>query len=365
MMHLTRIAIVLVILAAESCKSKQQQIKPEIKELTEAVYASGTLVPEEEYKVVSTVEGYLLKSLVKEGDTVKRGQLLFSLGSNSSRVQEQAADALLQKTMPLATEFSPAIRELEGRIELARIRMENDSLQYERYKNLYEQDAISKSNYEKYLLQYQTASREYGNLHEQLKQQRLTAALQLQQANNQLTLSRTEVNNGVLKSFANGIVYDVYKREGDLVIPNQALALIGKGRMIAKLQVDEDDLSRVKDGQKVLITMDAFPDKVFRATVIRIYPILNKIEQSFRVDALPDEPMPVGIYGLNVEANIVIRENAKVLVVPRKAILPGDTVIIKEGKKTANVKINKGIEDKNWTQVTGGITEQTLIILPQ
>ncbi|NJO25523.1 MAG: efflux RND transporter periplasmic adaptor subunit [Bacteroidia bacterium] len=78
-----------------------------------------------------------------------------------------------------------------------------------------------------------------------------------------------------------------------------------------KLLVDEDDLDKVKEGQKVLITMDAFPDKVFNATVHRIYPMLNKVEQSFRVDAIPDSPLPVGIYGLNIEANIVIGEKQK------------------------------------------------------
>ncbi len=348
-----------------SCKQSQQEIRPQIKELTEAVYASGTLVPEEEYKVVSTVEGYLIKSMVKEGDTVKQEQLLFTLGSSSRKVQEQTAAALLQKTLPVVADHSPAIKELEGRIELARIKMQNDSLHYIRYKNLYDQDAISKSSYEKYLLQYQTSSKEFGNLQQQIQQLRLSGALQLQQASNQLALSRNELNNGLLKSFTNGVVYDVYKREGDLVTPNQPVALIGKGKMIAKLFVDEDDLDKVKEGQKVLITMDAFPDKVFNATVTRIYPILNKVEQSFRVDALTDEPPPVGIYGLNIEANIVIRENAKVLVVPKKAILQGDSVMIKEGKNTAKVKIKKGAEDKEWVQISGGITDQSLLILQQ
>ncbi|MDX2048768.1 MAG: efflux RND transporter periplasmic adaptor subunit [Chitinophagaceae bacterium] len=355
--------LLMSVVAFFSCKQKQQEIKPQIKELTEAVYASGTLVPEEEYKLVSTVEGYMVRALVKEGDTVKKGQLLFTLSSSSRQVQEQTAQALVQKTIPVVSNQSPILHELEGRIELAKIRMQNDSLNFVRYKNLYEQDATSKSNYEKYLLQYQGSSKDHSNLQQQFRQQKLSLALQLQQAENQLALSRNEVNNGLLKSFTDGVLYDLYKREGDLVTPNQPVALIGRGKMIAKLLVDEDDLDKVKEGQKVLITMDAFPDKVFNATVHRIYPMLNKVEQSFRVDAVPDGPLPVGIYGLNIEANIVIGENKKVMVIPKNALMAGDSVMIKEGSKKAKVKISKGVEDKEWVQVKGGITEQSLLIV--
>ncbi|NJO25524.1 MAG: biotin/lipoyl-binding protein [Bacteroidia bacterium] len=179
---------------------------------------------------MSTVEGYMVRALVKEGDTVKKGQLLFMLSSSSRQVQEQTAQAMVQKTIPVVSNQSPILHELEGRIELAKIRMQNDSLNYVRYKNLYEQDATSKSNYEKYLLQYQGSSKDYSNLQQQFRQQKLSLALQLQQAENQLALSRNEVNNGLLKSFTDGVLYDLYKREGDLVTPNQPVALIGRGR---------------------------------------------------------------------------------------------------------------------------------------
>ncbi|NJO25522.1 MAG: hypothetical protein HC867_06815 [Bacteroidia bacterium] len=43
--------------------------------------------------------------------------------------------------------------------------------------------------------------------------------------------------------------------------------------------------------------------------------------------------------------------------------MPGDSVMIKEGGKKAKVKISKGVEDKEWVQVKGGITEQSLLIV--
>jgi multidrug efflux pump subunit AcrA (membrane-fusion protein) len=346
-----------------SCSSKKKEVKPEMKMLTSAVYASGTLVPEQEYKVVSPVDGYLVDAIVKEGDTVHQGQLLFTLSSEIRAAQEEGTQALVQKTLPTVADNSPMLSELKGRIEVARIKMQQDSLQYIRYKNLFDQNAVSKSNYEKFYLQYQSSSREYSSLREQYKQQKLSGDIQLQQAKNQWAVAAAQSDVGKLKSYVNGIVYDVYKKTGDLVAPNQPVALIGAGAMYAKLLVDEDDLDKVYTSQKVLLTMDAFPDKVFNAHISKVYPLLNKVEQSFRVDAVLDDPIPVSVYGLNLEANIVVADKKNVLAIPRAALLKGDTVIIKDNGEEKKVKIKKGIEDENWVEVRSGLTESSTIIL--
>lgn len=344
-----------------ACKQKEEELHPEYKMLTSAVYASGSLVPEQEYKVVSGVDGYLVEALVAEGDSVRKGQLLFSVSSEVRDAQQEGALATVQRTMPTVSRDAPVFKELQGRIDVARMKMQQDSLQYIRYKNLYEQQAISKSNYERYYLQYQSSMKDYVSLNEQWAQQRLSGDLQLQQAQNQLSVTAAQMNTGKLKSFADGRVYDIYKKTGDLIAPNQPIALVGAGQMIARLLVDEDDLNKVYAGQKLLITMDAYPGKVFGARISKIYPLLNKVEQSFRVDAVMDEPLPVEMYGLNLEANIIIAENRKVLVIPRSALLKGDSVYVKKGDETVKIKVEKGLEDEKWVEVKG-LTEQSIII---
>lgn len=357
--------LLLMLVTVAACKQKTKEVQPAMKQLTEAVYASGTLVPENEYKVVSSAEGFLQRALVKEGDTVKKGQLLFALSNDNQQTQVAAASELVSKTIPVAALNAPVMKDLENRIASAKIRLQNDQLQYNRYKNLYDQNAVSASNYEKYKLQFETTQHDVQGLEEQLQQQRLAAALQLQQANNQLQIARTSKANGVLKSYADGVVYDVYKQTGDLIGLNQPIALIGSGRMIAKLLIDEDDLGKVKQGQEVLITMDAYPDKIFHARVNKIYPLLNKVEQSFRVDAIFEEDMPLKLYGLNVEANIVLNNKSKTMVIPGKALLKGDSVLIKEGNATAKVKIKKGIADNDYVQVLGGLPDSSILIVQQ
>ena len=345
-----------------SCKERTKEVQPQIKQLTEAVYASGTLVPENEYKVVASTDGFLQRALVKEGDTVRKGQLLFALNNDNQQTQVNAASELVNKTVPVAASNAPAVKEIENRVASAKTRLQNDELQYKRYKNLYEQNAVSASNYEKFRLQYETSQHDVQSLEEQLQQQRLSSALQLQQASNQLSIARTSKSNGLLKSYTDGIVYDVYKQTGDLIAPNQSIALIGSGRMIAKLLVDEDDLGKIKQGQEVLITMDAYPEKIFHARIEKIYPLLNKVEQSFRVDAVFEDEMPVKLYGLNIEANIVL-DKKQALVIPKKALLKGDSVLVKQGTATAKVKVTTGAADDEYVQVTAGLTHSSILII--
>jgi HlyD family secretion protein len=365
MTNIYRIFFPLLIAGLTACHQKREETRPQERDLTEAVYASGTLVPENEYKVMPSMEGFLQQSLVKEGDTIKKGQVLFSLSNDDRQAQVTTSSRLVVRTLPVVAPDAPSIKDLENRLAAARAALENDSLQYSRYRVLYEQTAISAANYEKYRLQYETSRYNVKSLEDQVRQQVLASALQLQQADNALQLARTSRANGLLKSYTDGIVYDIYKKTGDLVSSTQPIALVGSGRMIARLLVDEDDLGKLRSGQKVLITMDAYPGRIFHAQVEKIYPLLDKQEQSFRVDAIFDEEMPVKIYGLNIEANIVVAEQEKALVIPKKALLKGDSVLVKDGDRIVRVKIRKGVEDNDYVQVLDGLTPSSTIIIGQ
>lgn len=346
-----------------SCGTKKQEIKPEWKNLTMAVYASGSLVPEQEYKVVSGVDGYLTQAMVREGDVVTKGQLLFTVNSDVRTAQVQGAHAVVNETMPAVTSNAPAFRELRAQLGVAKTKLQQDSVQFNRYKTLFNQNAIASTTYEKFYLQFQSSLKDYQNIRQRLEQQEITAKLQMQQAKNQLSIAEAQTSYGRLKSFVNGTIYEVYKKEGDLVQPNQPIALIGAGKMLARLLVDEDDLEKISLNQKVLISMDAYADKVFKAHIIKIYPLLNRVEQSFKVDAQLDDSIPLAMYGLNIEANVVVAENQKVLAIPKIALMKGDSLLVKEGSKSQKIKVVKGIEDDNWVEIKLGITEQTTIII--
>ncbi|HZF65126.1 MAG TPA: efflux RND transporter periplasmic adaptor subunit [Chitinophagaceae bacterium] len=352
-----------LVLLLLSCGKKQKEFHPEIKQLTEAVYASGTLVPEKEYKVTSSTEGYLVETFIHEGSEIKKGQRLYHVSSATKDANVSTAIQMASRTEALTGTASPVIKSLYSNLSAANLKVKNDSLQYVRYKNLFEQDAVSKSSFEKWQQQYLTAQQERTAILEQIKAQQLSLNIQRQGAANSVTLSLTEKNNGNLKSFADGMVYEVYKHAGDRVALHEPIALIGSGKTIARLSVDEDDFGKVQAGQKVLLKTDAFPNKIIEARITKIYPLLNKADQTFRVDAELIDTLPLALYGLNIEANIVTGENKAVLVIPKAALLKGDSVITKEKGILKKIKISKGVEDKDWVEVKSGLSANHLIVI--
>lgn len=353
----------LLMLLGSCGKKKLQVIQPEITKLTEAVYASGTLVPESEYKVMSVSDGTITAVRIKAGDEVKQGELLFSLNNSTLNANVNAAQQLLNKTIPLSNDAAPQLRELRNRLQNAQAKLRFDSLQYRRYSSLMESEAISRRELEQAQLQFESSQREVLALQQQIRQVNLNAALQVQEVQNQVRLANTSQQNTQLKSYGAGMVYEVYKFPGDVVYPNQPLAIIGSKTLIAKLMIDETDLGKIKLDQKVLLTMDAFPDKVFQARITRIYPILNRAEQSIRVDAVLLDALPQNLYGLNIEANIVIKEVENALVIPKALVLPGDSVLISEGEEIHKVKIQRGAEDGQRVEVKSGLSKSTQLVL--
>ena len=344
-------------------KDKIKETQPEIATLTEAVYASGTLVPESEYRVMSVSDGIITAVRIKAGDQVQAGALLFSLSNANLNANVAAAQQVLDKTRPLTTDAAPQLRELRNRLQSAQAKMRFDSLQHQRFSSLMASEAISQREYEQAQLQYESSQREVSALQQQVRQVNLNSALQAQQAENQLRIANTSQQNTQLKSFGEGLVYEVFKYPGDMVYPNQPLAIIGSKNLIAKLMIDETDLGKIKLGQVVLLTMDAFPDQIFHAEITRIYPMLNRVEQSIRVDAVLSDPLPQTMYGLNVEANIVIREETNALVIPKSLLLPGDSVLVITDKTEHKVKIQRGVEDAQRVQVLSGLDKTSRLIL--
>jgi multidrug efflux pump subunit AcrA (membrane-fusion protein) len=109
--------------------------------------------------------------------------------------------------------------------------------------------------------------------------------------------------------------------------------------------------------------LDAYPDQVFQAKVAKIYPLLNRQEQSFRVDAYFVDKIPVKLYGLNIEANIVIKEREKALVIPRRALGKGDSVLVRRGNYTKKIKIRVGAQDRDYAEVVAGLPDSSTVIM--
>ena len=362
-MKIQFIILIFFTILGSACKRSADGTSPTYRELTEAVYASGNVYPRNEYTVTADAAGILEKRLINEGDSIRQNQLLFVLESTSENARQQAAASAYQQARANLGANSPVLAELEAQVRNARTRLANDSINYTRYRELYSQNATSKAELERIELNY-TLSK--NNLRAQTNTLlRSLDQIRLDVANNRSQLVSSEVagRNTRIRSFVNGKVYEVYKDPGEVVKIGDQLALVGSGNQLyAQLAVDESDFGRLRLGQEVVLKADVYPDKVFRAKISKIYPKLNRTDQSFRADAEFVGERPASYYGLTVEANIIISQNKHVLTIPKSYVIGNDSIWVDQDGKKQKVKFRKGAENFDLVEVKGGLTETSKLI---
>ena len=128
-----------------------------------------------------------------------------------------------------------------------------------------------------------------------------------------------------------------------------------------ELQVDEYDVEKIKPGQKLLLTMDSYKNKVFEATVTRIIPFMSDRTRSFTVEAAFVTRPPVLYPNLTVEANIVIQTKEKAITIPTDYLLNDSLVILPSGEKK---KVVTGLKDYRKVEIISGLTAADEIVKP-
>jgi HlyD family secretion protein len=344
--------------------SKDNVIKPEVKPLMEAVYASGNVVAKNQYEVFSQAEGYVVERVVDDGIQVKKGDPIYILESG----QQSSRFDLARKNYSIAAQnyasHSPVLREIVSALKTTESKMKFDSVNYARYKNLLERKATTTAEYERMRLSYENSTNEYQlqqSRYEKIKNQ---LYIELQNAKSQLEIAGNESGKYIVRSELDGKVFKTLKEKGELVRRGEAIAIVGNNNdFFIQLAVDELDIQRIKEGQKILVTIDAFPGKVFNGVVDKIYPIVNSQQQSVRVDGSLTDSMPGFFSGLALEANIIIRKNEKALVLPIKAIHGYDTVYLETDDDIKPTKVTTGIRTFEEVEVIKGIDSNSRVVV--
>jgi multidrug efflux pump subunit AcrA (membrane-fusion protein) len=187
-----------------------------------------------------------------------------------------------------------------------------------RYRNLYEQNATSRMEYDRASLAYRTSCNDYKALLNRYRNTQTSLADNLRNARTQYELDAETQSDYQVRSRIDGKVYELYREEGELVKRGEPVALLGDpSGVYLKLGIDELDIHKVQRGQPVLVKLDSYPDRVFRAVVEKIYPMLNARDRTFAADARFTDSLPGTYAGLTAEANIVIRQSPRALSIPR------------------------------------------------
>ncbi len=356
-------AIPAILLFAGGVKKKKTTL-PEYRHLTEAVYASGNLYPAREYKLYANTDGTLLEQLVSEGDTIEGGQALFRIDAEMDQSRFAAAQAAYDLARLNASAESPVLKELERQLDNARRKMENDSANFGRNQVLYKKEAISLRTLEQSELLYRVSCNDYQAARKRQERTRFQVKAEEEQALSNLVIAGKGLSEHAPSSLIKGRVYEIYKEPGEQVRRGELLALLGSDSdLIIRLQVDELDIRKVKINMPVKVILDIQADKVYSARITKIYPKLNRLDQSFRVEAEFTGEKPSGLYGLTLEANIILQEKEKALTIPRNLLEAGDSLWIRKNGENVKVKIQKGAEDWDFVEVLNGIDASTELIV--
>ncbi len=278
----------------------------------EVVYATGIVEPERWAKVIALTRKRIVEMCRCEGKAVKAGDVLARLDDS----QEQSL-----------------LAELEAR----RKRLQSD---VDRITGLVQRNIAPQTQLE------QTVT-------------------QLREFEARIDLAKERIDELTLRAPLDGVVL---RRDGEIgeiagTGTSDVLFWVGQPRPLRIVaDVNEEDIPRVRVGQRVLLRSEGFRGQTLDASVAEITPKGDPQTKTFRVYlSLPDDT-PL-LIGMSVEANIVTKEKKDVLLLPAEAILQNAVFTVADGR-LKRVNVETGLRGSRMIEITGGVSEGARVVSP-
>jgi HlyD family secretion protein len=383
---LVPIVLLLIVFAAVGKKKgwfgKEATVKVAIEQvkknpIVEAVTANGKVQPETEVKISPDVSGEIVELHVKEGDFVQKGVLLFKIKPEIYISARERAAAAVNSSLAR-----------QSQVEAQMIQAE---LSYNRSKKLFDENTISKSDFEQAESQYKVAKAEKESALYSVK----SAEASLREANENLV--KTTVYSPMT-----GTISSLSVELGERVIGatmmtgTEVLRVADLNRMEVVVEVNENDIIRVKLGDTADVEVDAYLDRTFKGVVteiansaksttitsdqvtnfeVRIL-ILRESYQDLISEKNPSPFRP----GMSASVDIFTSRKADILTVPIQAVTTRtDTtkaetvgaeeirtlVFVSDGTYALARDVKTGIQDNVNIEILSGLAEgDTVIVQP-
>jgi HlyD family secretion protein len=356
------IPAVFALLLFSSCKEERESYSVKRSDVVESVYSSVVVEPLEMYKVTSSISGYLDEALIEVGDTVAVGQPLFYIRDISSLNASANAKIAVDIAEKNYKGDLNMLQDLKLELNNAELKRKNDSIQFSRVKKLYDKKLATRVEFEQAELMYSSSKNAVTNLKNKIKRTDRDLKLSVEQARNNLNSSKSRSDDASIINRINGIVYDIQKEQGEFISMQEPVALIGSGNsFIIKMLIDEVDITKVKKGQKIIVSLEAYGTKTYSAVVTRIAPRMDTRTQTFEVEGVFTELPDKLYYGLTGEANIVVEQKKNVVIVPREYLIGGKRIETATGIKTVKI----GTTSLSHVEILEGLNEGDVIFKPE
>ena len=363
------VVVGIVIARAQSGYVKVVTGKAVREDILSQVSGTGQIKPKVYANVGAETIGRITHLYVKEGDHVKRGQVLATMENVQPAADVATQQATIQSSKTDLHSYTAAEKTAEANLVSAKATLEQKELDWKRGQSLYESNLIPKSDYDTRKAAYDVAVAAVAQNQAaiaQAKAQTASAAGRIDQATATLRRFKDVLNRTVAVAPFDGIVTNLPVREGETVVigiqnaeGSTLMTIADMSVVTAEVKVDETDIVNVKNGQTADITIDALPGKVFKGHVTTVgdQAILRSTgiatsqsttgteeAKDFKVVVTLDNPSSDLRPGLSATAKILTAQKKDVLSIPIQALTmrrPGETVEAAKDKKVDVAALSK------------------------
>jgi HlyD family secretion protein len=351
------LALILAIAAAVFWFTRPKPIPVVVSEVQRGTVESsiantraGTIESCQRTKLSTIIGGRIEILAVKEGDRVKKGQLLMQIWHDDIKAQERLAQASLEtsrrRVVEACTLADSAEREVKRQMEL------------------HKQGFISANAIDTARAAADARAASCA-----------TAKADVAQAGANVNLAHVQQGRTTLVAPFDGTIAKIVGEVGEYSTPSPpgvptppAIDLIDESCVYVNAPMDEIDAPKIRDGQFVRITLDALPGKSFNGKVRRIAPYVAAVEKQARtvdVEATFDNPAEAGrlLIGYSADIEVVLDARSNVLRVPTSALLEGGRVLVVDADHTlVERKLKTGLANWEYTEVVDGLAPGDRIV---
>ncbi len=240
------------------------------------VFVSGN-IEATEVDLSFRIAGQIKTLDIKEGDRVKKDQVVAELDTDTLEALKGIAQAEIAATKAVLDELEEGTRKEQiamarALMKAAESRLENAKDEHRRYSQLFQDRAISASQFDRIETSFKVATEEYNNAAQRLReleegpriQQIRAARHKLERAHGELHKIELDIKHSVLTTPVAGVVLVKANELGEVVLTGATVATVAElDEVWLKGYVGEQDLGLLKLGQEAEITVDTFPNRRF------------------------------------------------------------------------------------------------------
>jgi len=342
------------------------------------ISTNGKIEPVHNFEAHAPAPTTVQRILVKEGDHVRKGQLLLQLDDAEARSQSARALAQLKGAQADVNALSRGgtqeeVLTLDAQLIHARTARDAAQRNYDALMNLQQKDAASIGEVNDAHNALQRAEADLQLLQQKRKDrysQPEVAKIEAQKAEAQAAYDAAQdvLNKSDIRAPFDGVVYSLPMKQGSFVQAGDLLLQESDlSRVLVRAFIDEPDIGRLEPGAKIEATWDAIPGRIWRGVVstipstVKLRGTRNVGEATCIVENDDFKLLP----NVNVGVTIVTAEHENILMLPREAVHLDDSKpyvyqLVDSQVRRQNVKTS--VSNLTSVEITDGLPEKAVVV---